>query len=51
VGEIGDSPSSGVAVYERGANGLLTAARIYDDVTPPAAKRFDGRLDALTITV
>ena len=26
---------AGVAVYERGASGLLVAARIYDDVDPP----------------
>lgn len=26
---------AGVAVYERGASGLLAAARIYDDVDPP----------------
>jgi hypothetical protein len=29
-------PQAGVAVYERGASGLLAAARIYDDVDPPA---------------
>jgi hypothetical protein len=29
-------PQSGVAVYERGNSGLLSAARIYDDVEPPA---------------
>ncbi len=27
---------AGVAVYERGTSGLLSAARIYDDVEPPA---------------
>jgi hypothetical protein len=27
---------AGVAVYERGSSGLLAAARIYDDVEPPA---------------
>jgi hypothetical protein len=27
---------AGVAVYERGPSGRLAAARIYDDVTPPA---------------
>jgi hypothetical protein len=30
-------PQAGVAVYERGPSGLLHAARIYDDVTPPPA--------------
>ena len=30
------SPQAGLAVYERGANGLLAAARVYDDVEPPA---------------
>jgi hypothetical protein len=29
-------PQAGVAVYERGGSGLLAAARIYDDVEPPA---------------
>jgi hypothetical protein len=28
-------PQAGVAVYVRGKSGLLAAARIYDDVTPP----------------
>lgn len=28
-------PQAGVAVYERGKSGLLSAARIYDDVDPP----------------
>jgi hypothetical protein len=28
-------PQAGVAVYERGTSGLLSAARIYDDVEPP----------------
>ncbi len=30
------APQAGVAVYERGSGGLLAAARIYDDVEPPA---------------
>ena len=29
-------PQAGVAIYERGSSGLLSAARIYDDVEPPA---------------
>src|SRR5215212_1450033 len=29
-------PQAGVAVYECGSSGLLAAARIYDDVEPPA---------------
>jgi ketosteroid isomerase-like protein len=29
------SPQAGIGVYERSPDGLLTAARIYDDVTPP----------------
>ena len=29
-------PQAGVAVYERGSSELLAAARIYDDVEPPA---------------
>jgi len=35
----GDSdlpPQAGLGVYERGPDGLLAAARIYDDVEPPA---------------
>jgi hypothetical protein len=28
-------PQAGVAVYERASSGLLSAARIYDDVEPP----------------
>jgi hypothetical protein len=30
-------PQAGIAVYERGPTGLLSAARIYDDVKPPGA--------------
>jgi len=30
------APQAGVAVYERGNSGLLSAARIYDNVEPPA---------------
>jgi hypothetical protein len=29
-------PQAGVAIYERGGSGLLSAARIYDDVEPPS---------------
>ena len=29
-------PQAGLGVYERGPDGLLAAARIYDDVEPPA---------------
>jgi hypothetical protein len=29
-------PQAWVAVYERGSSGLLSAARIYDDVEPPS---------------
>jgi hypothetical protein len=35
-GVTGLPPQAGVAVYERGRSGLLEAARIYDDVEPPA---------------
>lgn len=28
-------PQAGLAVYERGANGLLAAVRVYDDIEPP----------------
>jgi ketosteroid isomerase-like protein len=30
-------PQAGLGVYERGPDGLLTAARIYDDIEPPSA--------------
>lgn len=30
-------PQAGVAIYERGTSGRLAAARIYDDVEPPAS--------------
>lgn len=29
-------PQAGIGVYERGPDGLLAAARIYDDIQPPA---------------
>jgi len=29
-------PQAGLGVYERGPGGLLAAARVYDDVEPPA---------------
>jgi len=35
-GETDVPPQAGVAVYERGSSGMLVAARIYDDVEPPA---------------
>ena len=35
-GETDIPPQAGVAIYERGSSGLLAAARIYDDVEPPA---------------
>jgi hypothetical protein len=28
-------PQAGIGIYERGPSGLLTAARVYDDVVPP----------------
>jgi hypothetical protein len=28
--------ATGLAAYERGSSGLLSAARLYDDVEPPA---------------
>jgi hypothetical protein len=36
-GQIELAPQAGVAVYMRGPNGKLAAARIYDDVNPPVA--------------
>ena len=32
-------PQAGLAVYERGAGGLLAAVRIYDDVEAPTGPR------------
>ena len=32
-------PQAGLGVYERGPDGLLAAARAYDDVVPPAGAR------------
>lgn len=32
-------PQAGIGVYERGPDGLLAAARVYDDVEPPAGNR------------
>jgi len=32
-------PQAGLAVYERGADGLLAAVRAYDDVEPPVGQR------------
>jgi hypothetical protein len=32
-------PQAGLGVYERGPDGLLAAARIYDDVEPPVSRR------------
>jgi hypothetical protein len=32
-------PQAGLGVYERGPDGLLAAARVYDDVEPPAGHR------------
>jgi len=29
-------PQAGLGVYERGQDGLLAAARVYDDIEPPA---------------
>ncbi|HWC39767.1 MAG TPA: nuclear transport factor 2 family protein [Acidimicrobiales bacterium] len=31
-------PQAGIAIYERGRDGLLAAARVYDDVEPPLPK-------------
>ena len=29
------TPQAGIGIYERGPDGLLAAARVYDDVEPP----------------
>lgn len=34
-------PQAGLAVYERGPDGLLAAARIYDDIEPPVSRPAD----------
>jgi hypothetical protein len=31
-------PQAGIGIYERGPDGLLVAARVYDDVEPPAGQ-------------
>jgi hypothetical protein len=36
-------PQAGLGVYERGPDGLLAAARAYDDVEPPAEVSGRGR--------
>jgi ketosteroid isomerase-like protein len=33
------APQAGIGVYERGPDGLLTAARVYDDIEPPPVGR------------
>jgi SnoaL-like domain len=38
-------PQAGAAVYERGRSGRLAAARIYDDVTPPAVSDSNRLVD------
>jgi len=38
-GNMEFEPQAGMAVYELGSTGLLFAARIYDDVTPPNENR------------
>jgi hypothetical protein len=30
-------PQAGIGVYERGPDGRLAAARVYDDIEPPVA--------------
>jgi hypothetical protein len=36
------TPQAGLAVYERGSDGMLAAVRIYDDVEPPVDRPYDG---------
>jgi ketosteroid isomerase-like protein len=36
-------PQAGLGVYQRGSDGLLTAARVYDDVQPPSELSGRGR--------
>ena len=31
-------PQAGIGVFERGRDGLLTAARLYDDIEAPVAR-------------
>jgi ketosteroid isomerase-like protein len=35
-------PQAGIGIYERGPDGLLAAARIYDDIEPPGAAGIPG---------
>ena len=39
------APQAGIAVFERDREGLLTAARIYDDVEPPSVARDPTAVD------
>jgi hypothetical protein len=32
-------PQAGIGIYERGPDGLLAAARVYDDVDAPVHRR------------
>ena len=32
-------PQAGICVYERGPDGLLAAARVYDDIEAPVERR------------
>jgi hypothetical protein len=32
------APQAGIGIYERGPDGLLTAARVYDDIDAPLAQ-------------
>ena len=41
-------PQAGLGVYERGADGLLAAARAYDDVEPPPELSGRGRSKSMT---
>ena len=41
-GETELQPEAGIAVYVRGENGRLAAARIYDDVDPPLGSAREG---------
>ena len=42
-GATGLPPQAGIAVFERGPDGLLAAVRIYDDVEPPVSGTARGR--------
>src|SRR5215471_11037220 len=42
-GTTGLPPQAGIGIFERGPDGLLAAARVYDDIEPPTGRDRGGR--------